>query len=397
MVPDRVLPLFRACADAGGRALAVGGSVRDALLGRRVEDVDVEVHRIEVEPLVALLGRFGRVNEVGRSFGVLKVRIGPHDLDVSLPRRDSKQGPGHRGIRADADPYMGELEAARRRDLTINAIAYDPLDGSFVDPFAGRADLAARRLRAVDPQTFPEDPLRALRVAQFAGRFGFDADEELAELCRRVALDELPAERVRGEVEKLLSKAARPSVGWAFARRADLWSRVLPSWDHDALPALDAAAARPVRPAPRRLAMLFAAASADVDALTDVLDRLRVHRIGGYDVRAAASFLRDHVDDARGRPSASAVRRLAERGDVELLGHLAGNDDLLATAAALGVLSGPLPALVSGRDLRALGVEPGPTMGALLAEVRELQLDGALSTSEDATDWLRGRVSSEPP
>ena len=167
ILPPGLDPLFRACASAGGRALFVGGYVRDLLLGHPNKDVDIEVHHLDVDVLRALLRRLGHVNEVGRSFGVLKLRladrtvVGDHEIDVSLPRRDSREGPGHRGIRATADPHLGVTESARRRDLTINAIAYDPLTDRFEDPFNGRADLEAGLLRAVDDETFGEEIGRA--------------------------------------------------------------------------------------------------------------------------------------------------------------------------------------------------------------------------------------------
>jgi tRNA nucleotidyltransferase (CCA-adding enzyme) len=165
-LPTALRPLFSAVREEGGRALLVGGCVRDALRGEASKDLDIEVHRLPADRLLPLLRRFGRVDEVGRSFGVFKLRVAGVDLDVALPRRDRRAGPGHKGIAAESDPEIGEVEAARRRDLTVNAIAWDPLTGDFVDPFGGRSDLAARRLRAVDATTFGEDPLRALRVAQ---------------------------------------------------------------------------------------------------------------------------------------------------------------------------------------------------------------------------------------
>lgn len=392
MLPEALLDLFRASGGAGGRALVVGGTVRDALLGNPGKDFDIEVHGLDIDRLVHLLRRFGHVNEVGKSFGVLKLRVGPYDLDVSLPRRDSKAGTGHKGIRATADPEMGLVEAARRRDLTINAIAYDPLLDEFVDPFCGREDLDRKVLRAVDPHTFGEDPLRALRVAQFAARFQFAVDPALEALCRTMPLRELPAERIRGEVEKLLQKGARPSAGWALAERAGLWGQVLPEWDHPCPPRLDEVARLPIAEPGRRLALLYAAAcdGLDVPATTAVLDRLRVFRVGGYPVRRQVLFCAAHGAEARGSVPLERVRRLADEGELELLALLAPNDDLAQDAAELGVSRAPLPPLLLGKDLEALGVPPGPEMGQLLARVRELQLAGELTSADDARSRVAG-------
>jgi tRNA nucleotidyltransferase (CCA-adding enzyme) len=390
MLPDSLRDLFVRCRVAEGRALLVGGSVRDALLGHPSKDLDIEVHGLPLEAVVRILRTLGPVNEVGRAFGVLKVRHAGHELDVSLPRRDQREGVGHKGIRATSDPDLGVTEAARRRDLTINAIAYDPLTDTFEDPFGGRADLERRLLRAVDPTTFGEDPLRALRVAQFVARFGFAVDPALEALCAEMPLAELPSERVRGEVEKLLLKGRHPALGWDFAARTRIWEKVLPEWG--AAPAcLDRVARVPVADPNRRLTLLYAAACSEVPLAEAeaVLDRLRVFRVGGFPVRRAALSLLARQGAARPAPGDvpppdAVVRRLGEDADMDLLAALVDSPALLAAAERLGVRDGPLPALLSGTDLTALGVPPGPELGRLLAQVRGLQLDGAIATPAEA-------------
>ena len=126
--------IAHAVRDAGGRALVVGGWVRDRLMGHPSKDVDIEVYGIEPEPLKTLLGRFGAVNTVGESFTVYKVG----DIDVSIPRTESKTGRGHKGFTVRGDPSLTPAQATRRRDFTINAIAWDPLTGDYIDPFDGR-------------------------------------------------------------------------------------------------------------------------------------------------------------------------------------------------------------------------------------------------------------------
>src|SRR4029453_17144905 len=128
-------------------------------------------------------------------------------------RRDSKTGKGHKGFTVTGDPAMSVEEAARRRDFTINAMLCEPLSGEVVDPHGGLADLQAKRLRAVDATTFPDDSLRVLRAMQFAARFEFTIDPATVALCRSIPLDDLPSERIWGEFEKLLLRARRPSIG----------------------------------------------------------------------------------------------------------------------------------------------------------------------------------------
>jgi tRNA nucleotidyltransferase (CCA-adding enzyme) len=218
--PRLAIDIAAAARAAGGRALIVGGWVRDRLRGHPSKDVDIEIFGVPEERLLSLLTPLGRVEPVGQSFPVYKV-IDPAGergaIDVALPRRESKHGRGHKGFEVRGDPFMSIADAARRRDFTVNAIAWDPLTGDYEDPFDGRSDIGRRILRAVDPVTFGDDSLRVLRAVQFAARFEFMLHDDTAALCQRIPLDDLPAERVWGELEKLLLQAERPSIGFGLA------------------------------------------------------------------------------------------------------------------------------------------------------------------------------------
>lgn len=392
VLPPPLAPVVAACGHAGGRALLVGGCVRDAWMGQRQKDVDIEVHHISLAALRTVLGKFGKVSEVGRSFGVLKLRIGREEFDFSLPRRDSKVGAGHKGIAVVADPGLGIVEAARRRDLTINAIAYDPATASFEDPFDGRGDIEKRVLRAVDVTTFGEDPLRALRVAQFVARFGFDVDPALESLCAAMPLDELPAERVVAEIEKLLLLGRFPSKGWDFAYRTEIWAKVVPLW-HRACPvALDRLASATIEPEGRRFSVLLAAATLHPSQVEPFLDGLRLHRWRGYPLRAQVQALVSARAQLPEVPTDTELLRAAEAADMALVAELLDAPLLAVRADKLGVLAGPLPTLLLGRDLAALGLPPGPAMGAFLAALREAQLLGQVSSVEDARRWAVERL-----
>ena len=209
-LPEKILRLAELVRTEGGRALLVGGCVRDAIMGIEPKDWDVEIYKIEPSKLRKILDDFGKVDAVGEAFTVYKIGA---DLDVSLPRRERKTGRGHKGFVVEGDPNMTFEEACRRRDFTINAILQDPLTGEIIDPFDGRQDIKNKILRVVSPETFAEDSLRVLRAAQFAARFEFDIEPETVEICRAIDLTDLPRERIWGEFEKLLLKGQKPSIG----------------------------------------------------------------------------------------------------------------------------------------------------------------------------------------
>lgn len=225
--------MAKAIREHGGMGLLVGGAVRDMAQGVMVKDFDLEVYDVEADALSAIAEQFGKVSEVGKAFGILKVAIPSGlDLDLSLPRRDSKTGEGHKGFAVKTDPSMLITEACRRRDFTINAMAADPISGKVYDPFNGWEDLQNGILRVVDPQTFVEDPLRVMRAMQFAGRFRLEPDAQSMQVMRELApqLAELPKERLLEEWKKLLLKSERPSVGLQLAMDAGVLAAVHPEF-----------------------------------------------------------------------------------------------------------------------------------------------------------------------
>ena len=212
-IPVRLAPVLERLVASGGRPYIVGGAVRDVLAGFAPNDVDVEVFGLEPHQVDAALSQF-KVDPVGRSFGVLKVTIERETFDVALPRRDSKMAPGHRGFAVSTDPWMSFAEAGARRDFTINAIGWDVVGQSFVDPHGGLDDLRQGQLRHVSG-AFAEDPLRVLRGCQFAARFNLRWHPDTVALCRQLVpeMRTLSVERVWAEWQKLLLKSQRPSVG----------------------------------------------------------------------------------------------------------------------------------------------------------------------------------------
>ena len=445
----RLLAVLRA---AGGQPYVVGGAVRDKVLGLPIKDWDVEVFGLPAGRLEPLLAAHGRVDAVGQAFRVYKlsgVEGVEGALDVALPRRDSKVGPGHRGIAVEGDAALPVEEAARRRDFTMNAMLLDPATGEILDPWGGRRDLDARILRAVDAQTFGEDPLRALRAVQFAARFELEVDPATAALCASMPLAELPAERVFGEIEKLLLKARRPSLGLALLKAWGMLPVIAPEllpleetpqdpgwhpegdvWTHT-LQVVDAAADlrdELGNDRPRQLALMLGALCHDLGKPSTtlfedgrirsrgheeaglpptraLLDRWNVQTLLGYDVREQVLGLVAHhlkpglLYDERDRVGDGAIRRLAGKVEPDLLYRVAKADCLgrrpgvfepeamdwfRERVRQLDVAVRPPEAILQGRDLIALGVAPGPAVGRILRAVYEKQLDGAVTTLEEA-------------
>ena len=211
-------------ASLGGRAYFVGGHVRDHLLQIEHKDIDIETHGVTPSQLEAILDNLGERMAIGETFGIYNLR--GYSLDIAMPRKEELRGRGHRDFDIFVDPFIGTKGAAKRRDFTINALMMDVLTGEIVDHYGGREDLAQGVIRHVSDDSFAEDPLRVLRGAQFAARFGFEIAPETMELCSRMDLSTLPKERILKELEKALLKAEKPSIFFEELRRMnqlDVW------------------------------------------------------------------------------------------------------------------------------------------------------------------------------
>ena len=436
----------RLAREAGGRALLVGGSVRDGLLGASVKDVDLEVFGLSPDTLKRELSRRFELDLVGQSFGVIKLH---HlNVDVSLPRRESKRGLGHKGFDIDSDPSLSIPEAASRRDFTVNAIYRDPLTGEIIDPYGGADDLRRKILRHVSSK-FVEDPLRVLRGMQFVARFGLTPAPETIAVCKTIEPEGLPPERQFEEWAKLLEKGVLISKGLEFLR-ATGWTRHYPElnaligckqapewhpegdvWTHTCC-CLDAFARHRAERVPEP------DEAADEDLLVGLAvlchdfgkpatsrwdPKVRRIRSIGHDeagVKPTLSFLRRLTNEERilklvpplvqfhmapfsywkSKAGDAAVRRLALKvGNIQRLIRVAQADDegrppmpsepeplawLAAAAKRLRVAASAPKPILMGRHLMQMGYHPGPQLGKWLAAAFEAQLDGVFSDLDGA-------------
>ena len=446
--------LANAIHQQGGQPILVGGSVRDYLLGQRLpKDLDLEVYFLEANELEKVLSQFGKVLRVGKSFGVLKLITKHAEYDVSLPRRESKTGKGHKGFLVNADPQMTFEEASARRDFTVNSIGFDPIQQQWLDPHRGQEDLKKGILRHVGP-AFAEDPLRVLRGAQFAARLNFQMAPETIELCQTLDLNELSRERLQGEFAKLLLRAERPSIGLEVLRQTKAlrffpelealidvpqdptWHPEGCVWTHT-LMVVDEAAKLRVREEKNDLVLMFGALCHDFGKPETTIWKDGHWRSPAHDVlgmQPTEKFLRRLTDEAsliekvkilvrehlrpsmlfndRKKVTPGAIRRLALRVSIPELLLVAEADHfgrttedalrrefpakqwLLDQASKLDVRDEKPKPFLKGRHLLQLGMRPGPQMGKVLEEAFALQLDGAIVDLDGAKAWANQRLSS---
>ena len=440
---------MQALKPAAREVLVVGGFVRDRLLGMPSKDVDIEVYGMSLDEIAQVLRCKGmRVDAVGKAFGVLKIN---NEVDVSVPRRENKIGVGHRGFEITPDPDMSVEEAASRRDFTINSMAMD-VNGNVIDPFGGQADLQRGVLRATS-DAFVEDPLRVMRAMQFSARFlMLVLDQKTLEMCRAMLpqKSELPKERMWEEWKKWALKSILPSfglntmrqMGWLDAELAALIDTPQdPEWhpEGDVFVhtghVVDAAAGIAEREQlgdHDRLVLMFAALTHDFgkpsttkmeggrwrskghcEASVDLAEQF-LTRIGAplAVIAEVKPLVGEHLVHAGiDNPSPRAIRRLANRiapATIEGLARVVEADHSgrpplpvgnplsvwVDKAAELNVFSGKPEAILMGRHLIEMGMQPGKAMGVLLNRAFEAQLDGAFDSLDNARQWAKGHMGS---
>lgn len=441
------IEVCRTIKKGGGRAYLVGGCVRDLILGHTPKDFDIEVYGLQPDDLNALLSQLGRIESVGKQFSVLKLWMNGHQIDIALPRSERKSGSGHRGFEVTPDPGMRPEDASRRRDFTINAMMYDPLEKSLFDFHGGRNDLMSGCLRHVSP-AFAEDPLRALRAMQFAARFGLSLHPETAELCRSLLAeaDTLPPSRIWIEWQKWCH-APCPSYGLKALQQSG-WIDLYPEleamigcsqdprwhpegdvWTH-ILQVVDQAAAiagrygwRGERCEHLLLSALCHDLGKPVCTFTDDNGIIRspghshegmadserfLNRISAPKKHIAAilPLVQEHMTHMHGDATPRAVRHLSQRlepASIELWEALVEADasgrapappsrpaiDWLDRAVKMQSHRNKPEPVVTGRMLIELGIAPGPQMGELLDQAYRAQLDGSFADEEQARRWCR--------
>jgi tRNA nucleotidyltransferase (CCA-adding enzyme) len=422
-LPNWLIELCRDISSTGGKAFLVGGCVRDRLLGYPVKDYDIEVYGLPSEQLREVLEKHGRVNTVGEHFAVYKLKPNAepaYEVDVSLPRRESKHGSGHRGFIIQGDPWMTFQDAANRRDFTINAILQDPLSETIIDPCHGLPDLDKRELRAVNANTFKDDSLRVLRAAQLSSRYRLKIADETKLLCRETNLRDIPKERIWDEVKKLLLLSPCPSLGFGCFLELGVVEQLFPmlwelqsspvgknpysaesAWNY-VLSSLDRGKTYIEELGePEKISVLLSVIGTRLSEnnLIKLLDTLGIYTYQGYQLRAQIITLsKIHLlpykifhQIQEQRFYAFALKRVARLTDLKLIVCLSESLRLDASEqisnwlreSSNSINQSESP-ILRGHHILRTGLNQGPTVGKLIRQIYEYQIEDRVKNLEDA-------------
>ncbi|MHC4698309.1 MAG: CCA tRNA nucleotidyltransferase [Planctomycetota bacterium] len=400
---DAALHIIEKLRANGHVALLAGGCVRDRLLGCEPKDYDVATDATPTR-----VGEiFPKAREVGVKFGVMLVRKFGQDIEVATFRSDGTYSDGRH---PDRVTFGSEVEDARRRDFTINGLFLDPMEDRVIDHVGGRDDLEARIIRTIgDPdRRFTEDHLRLLRAVRFASRLSFTIEATTLDAIQRHCkyLESISAERVWMELEAILTAPSRAD-GWDLLCRTGLRKHLAKPWTPDVEE--DAAvrhriALLPDRAIPPTLALAAALCSREPANVRNISRTLRLSN----QQRKAVLWLVRSLPLVREESSlelADLKLLLANENREQLLELLridlaAANADMTPServrerAAEISPADIAPKPLLSGDDLAAIGIEPGPELGELLAVLYRAQLNERISTREQALAMAKSRIRS---
>lgn len=442
--------------NSGGKVYLVGGYVRDKIMGNTSKDIDIEVFKLSYEKLSDILSKFGKVDLVGKSFGVLKVNINGQDYDFNLPRRDSKNGVGHKDFTIEVDHNMTIEEAASRRDFTINAISIDS-EGNIIDPFNGLNDIKNNVLRPVS-KAFKQDVLRPLRGFQFSARFNMNPT--VGCILDSVELMDgykyLPKERIWEEWKKWASKGEYFRTSLRFLKNT-YWKRLYPELnaifgvEQDKVfhpeGTVDIHTGYVLEEMFKncrhlnitgddKLVLIFAALCHDFGKANttekrfsekhnrEIISAIGHEKAGGpltesflnsigcpkNIIERVIPLVENHMVACQ-KLSDNAIRRLSNRlgkATIEELCLLIMSDHngrppiekgisenlwyLIIRSTKLGLLNGKPESIVKGQDIVDFGFEPGPIVGKIYKKLYNMQLNGKFFNKEDGLSRIESFI-----
>lgn len=409
--PKSLNPIFEKLIKNDITPVIVGGYVRDALLGVRSNDIDIELYNIgSFEEIEKLLKEFGTLNSVGKSFGVCKLKYHDLELDFSLPRTDSKIASGHQGFDIKVDTSLDFKTAAGRRDFTINAMGYDIKEEQFLDPFNGVEDIKKRELKAVDIKKFDEDPLRVLRAIVFSSRFDFSLERKLYNKCKEMlennVLKELPRERIFGEIKKIFLKSPHPSYGFKLLKELggfkyfDVFNLLSHNEYCAILESLDLLKSSLLKNEEDRVILSLALLSCKFSAQTG---RLFLDKLTNSEKLKESVYLYTQTKIELENLTHYSVYKLATKVDIELYAHYINAlyrgakikevSQLEKIAKSLNVYNKPATPLIQGKTLIDFGLQPSKEFHKILKDAYEAQIREEFFTDDQARVWLKKYLS----
>jgi tRNA nucleotidyltransferase (CCA-adding enzyme) len=442
----------------GLKVLVVGGSVRDQFYGTASKDIDIEVYGTNVEYLLEILRTFGKVEVFGQRFGVIKLFCEDGlDLDISVPRMDNNTGKGKTGFDIHFDPGMMPDVGARRRDLTINSMAYDPEFGLLLDFYGGVKDIQAGTVRATSSQ-FEEDPTRGYRAMQFAVRFDLASDQDTSTRITNMLSDhsDIKSEMIWEEWKKFFLKGRYFAAGFKFLEDTKLgalypeimnlrgcqqqyqWHPEGDVWNHTilVLEAMRGICEREGIVGDDKLVLMLAALCHDfgkpsttrleegkwraighcqegVVPTISFLKRINCHDSIAKKVISLVESHLDHASFSGAKPSRSALGKIKQRiypATISELVLLVEADqsgryplppaspisDWVLLEKEYGLDAPKFVPLLTGKDLIAAGLKPGKVFSQIIKHSEVAELEGVFNTHSEAVLWLNNHLKEQP-
>lgn len=434
-VPSELESIAKDIKEEGGRSYLVGGAVIDAIKKIPLKDWDIEVYSMSLRKLEDILSRHGNPNLVGKSFGIIKLRVDgiDCDFDFSIPRKENKIGIGHGDFEIELVPEISPEEAAYRRDLTINSMFFDLLNRRLVDPYNGLADLNTGILRHTS-EKFTEDPLRVLRIMQLLPRKGKIVAPETIELCKSIVeqYDTISKERAFEEWNKLLMKADKPSMGLKFLVDCN-WIKCYPElddlrktpqryewhpegnvWNHTLIALDNAVQLRQNLPEEWQTVFMYGMLLHDVGKPAATTEDLRALGHDEKGVPFAETFMKRITNEKKliegilkivayhmrpgelfhGKAKESAWERLHNNIPLNVIAYVSKADSAARLKRSLSSPHPPsekalqlfekygqkkIPQALMGRDLISAGYQPGPIFGEMLKKAYEIQIEEGIT------------------
>lgn len=379
-IPKIIKDIALAIDQQGGQANIVGGFVRDHLMGRgNVSfDIDVEVFGMTFSQLHDLLLRFGRVKVEGQSFAAILLTVGDETFDFTLPRVDNKNGVGHTGFQVNVDSNMSFKEAARRRDFTINSIAINVLTKEIIDPWNGIQDMEDKILRPTDITLFKDDPLRVLRGIDFACRFDFFLISEFFEAAQflKKEFQTLPTERIEKQIFHKWAKKGRKKSQLVDLLERTGWNEFFPELEKKDIHLF---LNHPFLFGKKEETMAVLIQGMTEKNKKSFLDRVILEKAKKIEIIELSNLfellIHNEPEDPKSKVSFFLSKAKIDPIRVKQM-VIAFTGFEPASFSFIPDLFSDLKRLVTGNDLIALGVKPGPEIGILLNMALMLQCQG---------------------